>query len=484
MIRRRTPLGLARIPETSAAARVATALPKAWRDRFFHKSDPVALRADDPSSQMFRRIRTRLTLWYCGALAAMLIVGGTLLYFAVQQALLGPVPGYLASSARLIGERWSHEWSEHGPVACDSPTFVGIIPIEAVQHVPYIMCYQPGPHTNQIGGGPDAFYSLDLINEALSSPSGEAYDSVVGQNGLGVVHRYALVVHTRDGDGDTQLVGVIQVGIPIQGSLDALHALLITLLLIGALTIIGAAIAGRWLAARAMEPAQISFTRQQAFIGDAAHELRTPLTIMRADAEVLLRGREHLQADDAELLEDIVLETAHMGALATNLLTLARLDAGRVQLEHNLIDVADIAEAVSHRVSALARERRSTVTLDVHHALTLGDQAQLEQAALILVDNAIKYNRPDGTVTLRVYHDDQHAYFSVTDTGIGISPEHLPHLGERFYRVDKARSREAGGAGLGLSIARGIVAAHGGTLTFESTPGSGTTATIRLPIAN
>ena len=409
----------------------------------------------------------------------------------------------------MISSTWSHEMSEHGPILCNGVPGTPIpgIPIDAVQHVPYVMCYLPNPPGQQsgtgqgvssgdpngtaqqgalilrVGGGPDAFYSLDLANAALSSADGQASDTVIGENGLGAVRRYALVVTAYNDDAGGQITAVVQVGIPIQGSLDALHALLVTLLVIGALTIIGAAVAGRWLAARAMEPAQLSFARQQAFIGDAAHELRTPLTIMRADAEVLLRGREHLQADDAELLEDIVAETAHMGALATNLLTLARLDAGRVQIERDLVDLSDVADAVTHRVSTLANERGSAVTVEAHHALTLGDQPLLEQAALILVDNAIKYTRLDGTVTIRAFQDGQYAYFAVQDTGIGIPSENLPHLGERFYRVDKARSREAGVAGLGLSIARGIVAAHGGTLTFESALGSGTTASIRLPVA-
>ncbi len=116
--------------------------------------------------------------------------------------------------------------------------------------------------------------------------------------------------------------------------------------------------------------------------------------------------------------------------------------------------------------------------------LVIGDRTWLGQAALILVDNAIKYNRTGGAVTLRPYLDRQHAVLEVRDTGVGIAAADLPHLGERFYRVDKARSREMGGAGLGLSIARGIAAAHRGSLTFVSAPGEGTTATLSLPAAS
>jgi signal transduction histidine kinase len=115
--------------------------------------------------------------------------------------------------------------------------------------------------------------------------------------------------------------------------------------------------------------------------------------------------------------------------------------------------------------------------------LVIGDPVLLEQAVLVLLDNAIKYNRRGEHVTIRTEVKDTDALLEVSDTGIGIAAEHLPHLGERFYRVDKSRSREAGGSGLGLSIARGIAVAHGGTLTLTSMPDQGTTVTIKLPLA-
>ncbi len=117
-------------------------------------------------------------------------------------------------------------------------------------------------------------------------------------------------------------------------------------------------------------------------------------------------------------------------------------------------------------------------------ALVIGDPLLLEQAILVLLDNAIKYNRRDGRVTVRTAVKDKRALLEVSDTGIGIAAEHLPHLGERFYRVDKARSREAGGTGLGLSIARSIAEVHGGTLSLTSVPDKGTTVIIQLPLAD
>ena len=143
-----------------------------------------------------------------------------------------------------------------------------------------------------------------------------------------------------------------------------------------------------------------------------------------------------------------------------------------------------LAEAGVRRVQALADQTKISIEVDTdERAVVIGDPALLEQAVLALLDNAINYNRPGGHVMVRTAVQDEQALLEVEDTGIGIATEHLPHLGERFYRVDKARSREAGGTGLGLSIARSIAAAHQGTLRISSVLEEGTTMTIVLPLA-
>jgi signal transduction histidine kinase len=173
-----------------------------------------------------------------------------------------------------------------------------------------------------------------------------------------------------------------------------------------------------------------------------------------------------------------------MATLASNMLSLARLDARAMPLEREVVDLAHIAQGVVERTRTLAAQHGLSLhAQDIHEALVIGDRALLEQAALILVENAIKYNQPGGSITLRTRVNGRQALLEVADTGIGISAEHLARLGERFYRVDKARSREAGGAGLGLSIARGIAQTLGGELTLTSVPGKGTTATLALPAA-
>src|SRR5262249_27992301 len=235
---------------------------------------------------------------------------------------------------------------------------------------------------------------------------------------------------------------------------------------------------------RALAPARLAFQRQQTFIGDAAHELRTPLTLLRANAEVLLRGRERLDPDDALLLEDIVAEAGHMSRLATSMLELARLDASSHPPDRDLYDLAELTRAVAGRAQSLAQSTGLTLSVEAPApVLVLGERVQLEEVILILLDNAIKYNSPGGTAMLSVTRDGPLARLAVCDSGTGIAAEHLARLGERFYRVDKARSRELGGAGLGLAIARRIAAAHGGMLVFASTPGRGTCVRLTLPVA-
>jgi signal transduction histidine kinase len=173
-----------------------------------------------------------------------------------------------------------------------------------------------------------------------------------------------------------------------------------------------------------------------------------------------------------------------MTTLANNMLTLARLDNHSVHQEHEIVYLTRVAREGARRIQALAEQKKISIQMEFNEkVVVIGDLTLLEQAVLALLDNAIKYNCQGGCITLRTNVKDKQALLEVHDTGIGIAPEHLPRLSERFYRVDKARSREAGGTGLGLSIVQGIAAAHGGTLNLKSIPGEGTTVTLTLPLA-
>ncbi|GHO46306.1 sensor histidine kinase [Ktedonospora formicarum] len=439
-------------------------------------------RANEPGTAIFQGLRLRLTLWYSGVLGIALALFGIALYFGVQQLLLSPIQQDLSSFAH----RHARDWLTNSPdFACNSPlpTFGFPHPEGSVgRDEPFLLaCFdqnarlQPEDGVNLL---PSAFLDIGLVKQAMHD--GSASDIIDSKSTLGTLYRYALVIPNTNGSNSP---GVILVGKSVQTEESALSILLTLLLSIGGVALLGAFVGGLFLAQRALVPAHVAWNNQQRFIADASHELRTPLTLLRADAEVLLRSSSYTNADDRELLEDIVTEASHMTTLASNMLTLARLDAGTQHREHEIVSLEEIARAGARRVTALAQQKKITLELETPHPIyILGDPLLIEQALLILLDNAIKYNLTGGKVIIQTSVQKQQALLGIRDTGIGIAANHLPYLGARFYRVDKARSRAAGGTGLGLSIARAIAIEHGGSLNLSSAAGRGTTAIISLPL--
>jgi signal transduction histidine kinase len=353
-----------------------------------------------------------------------------------------------------------------------------------------VACY--GPHGKLLGWSryvqaiSDTVYG-NLIqfatNNSLASSAlqqGQASDSehIGGPGDYSAIQRYAVKVTGPKG----RTLGVIQVGFPVGTRTAALDTLLHLLLIVGVFTLVFSGAAGLFLANRALQPAKIAYARQRDFIADASHELRTPLTMLRSTVEVILRGSKHLPPDDVALLEDAVLETGHLTNLANNMLSLARLESEQVHIEEDVVNLRELASEVVKWAAPLAAERDIDLTVEPgDEPLVIADHALIEQAALVLLDNAIKYNHPHGHVKVRVAREGSMAVLEVRDTGIGIASQHLDRLGERFYRVDKARSRASGGAGLGLSIVRSIASRHGGSFAIVSEEGKGTTARLTLP---
>jgi signal transduction histidine kinase len=233
----------------------------------------------------------------------------------------------------------------------------------------------------------------------------------------------------------------------------------------------------------ALVPARRAFARQQQFVADASHELRTPVALIRASAEVLAGAPELARGPHAGLLAGIGREAERLGRLLGDLLQLARFDSGRAPAALGPVALSDlVAEAVEQvRRLELARGLELAAAAEPH-LWVRGDTGRLRQLALILLDNALKHTPPGGRVEASVRAERGWARLAVADTGCGIAAEHLPHLFERFYRVDRARARGAGGAGLGLAIARELVEQHGGRIGVESAPGRGSTFAVWLPL--
>jgi len=217
------------------------------------------------------------------------------------------------------------------------------------------------------------------------------------------------------------------------------------------------------------------------FMADAAHELRTPITILRTRAEVALE-QDREAARDAGTLRAVEREAARLGEIVQNLLMLARADAGERPVARLPLYLDDVAAEAVDAVRPLAEQKR--VQLEVgafEEAKITGEPALVRQLLLIVLDNAVKFTAAGGRVRLDVSAENGRAAAVVSDTGVGIPAEQVPHVFERFYRGDPAR-HTADGAGLGLAIARWIADAHGGRIEIGSTPGTGTRVTVSFPV--
>lgn len=257
------------------------------------------------------------------------------------------------------------------------------------------------------------------------------------------------------------------------------------LFLLCAVCIMLAAGGGYYMAAKNIKPLEILFAREHEFAADASHELRTPLTVLSLGVESLQNDDESkLSGFAQEVLRDMQHETKYMSRLIEALLTLARGDEENTPLARAKVDLTEVAVKVCNKMRPLAAKKGLGLEYaagDARQVFILGDKNKMEQLLIIFIDNAIKYSE-SGTITVTVDTDSMHAVIKVMDEGIGISESDARKIFERFYRVDKARSRAAGGFGLGLNIARIIVGRHGGTVSVKPRSPHGSIFTVRLPL--
>ena len=225
-----------------------------------------------------------------------------------------------------------------------------------------------------------------------------------------------------------------------------------------------------------------AFTQQARFTADAAHELRTPVTVMLTHTQNGLAS-ECLNEEHREAFEACQRAAQRMRRLTESLLTLARLESGDATLARTSCDLGALVREAVELLQPLAREQNVRIETEPAPVRCVGHAEQLGQVVTNLVSNAICYNRPGGSVRVHVTAQPDAAVLSVSDTGQGIAADDLPHLFERFYRTDRARSSVAGRTGLGLAITRAIVDAHGGTITVHTVLGQGSTFTVSLPQA-
>jgi two-component system, OmpR family, heavy metal sensor histidine kinase CusS len=451
-------------------------------------------------------IRWRLTLWNTLGLAVMLLVFAAMVYALLRHALYEQIDrklqsalGQLAQDRRMAAEPetrlryWIYEWKEHEnllAVAYDPDGSVRDRSEElAVDSVPSAPETGAGDHriddrvipilgrqrvlegSQRLGNSELSLIimaPLDDVDHELAELRAVLLTAVpvvlLLSGGLGyVLARKALAPMERLRRSTEEITADrLDRRLPVANSEDEL----------GRLTETINAMIGRL---------ERSFAEIRRLTADASHELRTPLTAIRMEAEVAL-GRPITSVECQHLLGSILEECDRLTRLTDQLLTLSREDAGSGKQVREVLDLAVLVEDVVETMRPLAVIKKLHLSIQAKGSFLIrGDESRLRQVFYNLLDNAIKYTPEGGKVEVTLDRSEGVVKVSMRDTGIGIPPEHLPRVFERFYRVDKARGRAEGGTGLGLSIVQSIVAAHGGRVELASSPGEGTTCLVALP---
>ncbi|MCZ8515608.1 ATP-binding protein [Paenibacillus filicis] len=438
---------------------------------------------------MFEKTRRSLTIFFSVMLALILLLMTVLFYVVLSQTLHrnqnAAVDGIYDKAVKTLEHRKKEPLDRRppGPGPGDRRSG-GLIDLDAVQSNELMFL---------VGPSGDPIFGSSYDDEMRTFWTAWLSQNIHG-HGLPVNHSSGYLVERGD---DTYFLkaypwpdinGILLAGQNISGDTRLLSQMRLALLLFSVCLLAVASGMGYLLAGRSMVPIVRAYKRQQDFTADASHELRTPLSVMQSSVEILGEEQEALPPFHRKVLSNMDEEVHRMIRLTESLLTLARSDSDAVEILREPIGLRGLAQDAVEKLRPLAERKR--IALELRHAVHAGgpDTARLDgervrQLLVILLDNAIKYTSEGGSVTLETALSEKGARFVVTDTGIGIPEDQIPHIFERFYRIDKARSRQEGGTGLGLSIAKWIVDAHGGTIQAESGAGRGSRFTVLLPEA-
>ncbi len=294
-----------------------------------------------------------------------------------------------------------------------------------------------------------------------------------------------LLIASQSIYSNGKFIGQLYIGKDISFAYQLFNWVLLILVVLGIVFFGLAIFISQKMSKKAMVPITRAFTRQREFVADASHELRTPLTVMLSSIDAMEMTIEPKKEDfTGRLLSNMRQEVKRMTNLVSDLLTLARSDSNTIELRKETFDFRPLAEKALESVSPLAKEKQISTSLYAPNFLkTVGDPERLSQLLYIFLDNAIKYTPNGGEVKLFLTKEGHDLCIAVQDTGIGIKKEDFHRIFERFYRLDKAQTRQIGGHGLGLSIAKWIVETHNGTIKVTSELEKGSTFYVRVPNA-
>lgn len=460
-----------------------------------------------------RSLKFRLVVWYAGWLTVLFIVFGFFVYGSLSHHLKEALREALARRARQvvsIVQRPAVDWNTLGreiqthfaPEANNRFTRVTVNGI-----------------VRYLAGAPsDRSFDPNTVPPAFAGEDGEAFDRRVASDGTPLL--IVVVSQTRNG-----VRFVAEEGSAEAPLTTSLHGWLVVLVLGLVVLISGAVVGGFLLVQRALNPVdritrsaerisfhnlserlpvaqtrdelerlstalnrmihrlEESFQHNQRFLADASHELRTPLTIIHAELETVI-DRQNITSEVRDRAVSALEEVERLRRIVEGLFALSRLDAGEGLEQSVPFNLAELAATTAEQMGLLAVDKNISIrcqSADKVKVIVQGDRARLKQVIVNLLDNAIKYTPGGGEIDVSVAQQNGKAVLQVADNGIGISAEALPNLFQRFYRVDKARSRELGGAGLGLSIVRSICMAHQGKVEAQSKEGQGTRFVVELP---
>jgi len=452
-------------------------------------------------------LRARLTLWYTAVLAGVLLLFGAALYLLLTRSLTAQIENTLAQTADdiLSASRRDIRGITLPPLDLTANVYVQVWGADRILRVESAnLMSMPDPldpqaldvtvptHTTvNIGGA----HLLILTVPVVAPPSSEILGRLQLASSLETVDRAREALLLFLGGGGVLAVALAAlVGLTTaRGALRPLDQITQAALQITRADDLSLRIpvgygpptdeVGRLTQAfnETLERLESLFETQRRFVADVSHELRTPLTAIRGNVDLIRR----MGTPDPESLEAITSEVDRMTRMVQDLLLLAQAESGRLPMAHDLVELDTLLLQVYKQAKVLAQDRLDIRLGREDQARVRGDPDRLKQMLLNLVSNAIEYTPADGTITLSLSCVGDRARLTVSDTGPGIAQEALPHIFERFYRVDRSRKRTLqGGAGLGLSIAHWIARSHDGQIEVASEVGKGTTFSVWLPLAD
>ena len=424
--------------------------------------------------EIFRNSRLRLTLIYSSLMCLFLVLLITGVRFAMEWSLFSEQERELSDAAEGIAEAQAYQ-IQHPRATIDENRYYR-------NTNDRLFFYIFEDRWGQLVGFVRASFKVEpFILEYMNKkaiPSGEikvfAYPN---ENG-----RMTRIMMTSRKIRVDDIEQTAYVGKDVTALYSGLQKATYVLVVVGVLALIIASVIGHVMAGRAIIPMKEAYEKQKQFAADASHELRTPLAVVMASADLLLADKSIENPLLREVIEDLKGEVKKMSKLVSDLLMVARSDNNALKMKIQKLNLGDLLEQNIRMMTPLAEKKGIKLEgVELRKVTIQGDEQKIKQLILILVDNAIKYTTDGGRVLVTLESaDDEKVIFSVQDSGIGIAPEDQERIFERFYRVDKARSREMGGNGLGLSIATEILRLHGGKISVESELGVGTKFKVTL----